>query len=719
MLFRLRHRLAARFTSSRKIPSENVPFPMKEFVLLVDGQTVGPFPQEDLEARFSSGEYSAETPCAAVGDETWSTLGEMFPSKKKTVRIAQKTSEEEKEMAVATSEKLDPDVRKKLLLYNLADAISVDKFSPVQADVAIKLFEAELRKGRKLKIFASVGAFVAAFALGSLIFNFVEIGTAPGGKGLRIFEKIFEEPADPSHEKLRKQVLADVRKLNSLREEVAAIKFLPPRGQGSPRQTFLSNVVIKNPDVSTVTGAFDFSEFSGLTLPQGGTTEVVQLKRTDSEIENLMNRQREIFNIRCSPLWTNKELREAIIRDLAPPVFPGDPAIPESIEIWRAVTNFRADAPIEIQLQNLIRRVEDIAQSKDIQQRLQGRMAKKYKERQKAAAAKDNSIHGKATQRIQARQQASQAALSWAQNKMPKFFEKFSEYLAEKEIYFSAEERANVWNEFMQNDFPKIRDFVAQNEIVRAPVAGGNAFVLPGRNTRNIFANLKYANGALDVFLVPKTEAEIAADGETVAPAVKDATVILRDLKVNRRYLTPEDVLMDERYRIAEKIKTGGKILFASGKLCGQPVYSVRTTPEWFFISVEKIPEEEGDVHAAPSKKSRGIVLRVPVEFYDSVAVGDAVPMEKLLTFERFARPAESTVAGALSVIPPEEMEAVKAAQERAGIAFPPPPEAATVPAAPKPQEKEKTEPPAASEPASADAAEPLPAATDVPAEEE
>jgi len=694
---------------------------MKEFVLLVGGQTVGPFPQEDLEARFEAGEFPADTPCAAVGDETWSTLGEKLPLKKKTVRVAQKTREEEKEMSAATSEKLDPDVRKKLLLYNLADAISVDKFSPVQADVAIKMFEADLRKGRKKKILAGTGAFIAAFALASLFFNFVEVGTAPGGRGLRVFEKIFEGEPDPSHDKLRKQVLNEARKLNEMREEVASVKFLAPRSQGSPRQTFLANVVIKNPDVSTVTGTLDFSAFSGLTFPQGGTKEVVQLKRMDSEIENLMNRQREIFNIRCSPLWTNKELREAIVRDLAPPVFPGDTAIPESIEIWRAVASFRADASVEIQLQNLARRVEEIAQTKDIQQRIQGRMAKKYKDRMKASGKNANdSSAGKTSQRIQTRREASQAALSWAQNKMPKFFEKFSAYLAEKEIYFSAEERARVWNEFVQNDLPKIQEFVEKNEIARSPVLDGNSFVLPGRNTRNIIADLKFANGTLNVFLVPETNpaesvpAEISTEGEAVAvpaPDVEKATVAIRDLKVNRRILTPEDVLLDEKYRIAEKIKTGGKVLYASGKLLGENVYAVRTTPEWFFISVEKIPDEDS---SETPKKQRGIILGVPVEFYDSVAVGDPIPMEKLLTFERYARPAESLASGRLAIIPPEEMETVKAAQERAGFAFPPPPEAASESVAKTPKKEEKTDVPATEETAPSE----TPAETVVPAEE-
>lgn len=650
---------------------------MKEIVLLIDGKTTEPFPLEEIETRFAAGEFPAETPCASPGDETWSTLGETFPQKKKNaVHVAKKTREEENEMKVATSEKLDPDVRKKLLLYNLADAISVDKFTPVQADAAIKMHEAELRKDRRLKIFAGTGGFVVAFALASLIFNFVEIGTAPGGRGLKIFEKVFETPPNPENEKYLKRVMTDVRKLNELRNEVAAVKFTAPRGQGDPRQIFLANVVIKNPDVSTVTGTVDYSALAGLNFPQGVVPEVVQFKRMDGNVAELMNRQRELFNILCTPLWTNKELREAIVRDLAPPVFPGDATIPESVEIWRYITNLRVDQDAEIQLQNLSRRVEEIAQSKDLQQRLQSRMSKKFKDRAKKNSAPKNSTDAKTAQRVADRQASSQAALQWARGKMPKFFEKLSDYLAEKEIYFSVEERKRAWTEFSQNELPKIQEFVAANEIARVPELDGHAFVLPGRNTRHIVVDLKFPNGAGDVYFIP---------AEADAPDAS-GTVALPDLKVNRKILTPEDVLLDEHYVVTQKTKTGGKPLYASGKMCGENVYVVRTTPEWFFIEVERV-FDDGD---APAKKP-SVVLRVPAEFFETVNVGDAVPMEKLLTFERFSRPAESVAAGRLSPIPAEEFDAVKASQARAGIVFPPPPEA---PAAPVVKKSETPAPP-------------------------
>ena len=274
---------------------------MKELVLFVDGQSVGPFPSEEVEKRLAAGEFSAETPCAEPGATDWKPLGEVLsasaPSPRPTVvRIARKTQEEADEMKTATSEKLDPDVRKKLLLYNLADAISVDKFTPVQADAAIKIHEEALKKGKNLKIVAGVGGFLVSFALASLLFTGVNFGTAPGGKGQKLFEKIFEKPENPEHKKMRQRIVSEAERLNQLREEVSAVKFTAPRSQGDPRQTFLGNVEIKNPDVSTVTGTLDISALPA-SLTASTKFEVIQLKRLDGSTEERIQKQNELFAI--------------------------------------------------------------------------------------------------------------------------------------------------------------------------------------------------------------------------------------------------------------------------------------------------------------------------------------------------------------------------------------------------------------------------------------
>lgn len=673
---------------------------MKEVVLFIDGKTVGPFSEEDVRERFAAGEFSAETPCAEPGAAEWTRLGDVFPAKK-SVRVARKTQKEEEEMKTAVSEKLDPEVRKKLLLYNLADAISVDKFTPVQADAAIRVHEAELQKGKKLKIAAGVGGFVLSFALAWTFFSCVNVGTAPGGRGLKIFEKAFWEPSDPALAKELRRVLTDKERLTELREEVANVKFLAPRGQGSPRQTFLGHVEIKNPDISDVTGTADFSALAGTVPPElfgSAKFEAIQLSRLDQETEKRIAEQNRLFLILTSPPWDDAALRGAIAKDLASE-YPYEDGVPESAEFLKYVKGIRASGvPIDAQLQALNRRLGEIAQSKEIQARLQNRMAAKFKARSKGTTQKDGGADGKTTLRVQARAASSKRAVDWASGRMPKFMEKLTDYLAEKEIYYSAEARRDAGTSFFQEEFPKIAAAVEKNETQRAPVAEDGSFVLPGRNTRNIIF-VAHFSGAGDIYFVP------SSDGN--APSAKDGSanlVSVRDLKVNRKTLTPEDVLMDERYKVVAKEKTGGVPLAASGKLLSRDVYIVRTTPEWFYVTVEKVPDAD-----SASRRRTSVVLRVPPEFYETVALDQEIPMEKLLTFERYSRPMESPSGGRLIPIPDDKLEAVKEAQKEAGFAFPPPPEQAFVPP-PKKEVAAEDVP---------EAAEDAPEASGVPAEEE
>ena len=677
---------------------------MKELVLFIDGQTVGPFTPEEVESRLASGEISAETPCAEAGAEEWKTLADFVSAAKKSgVRIARKTQAEVEAMKTATSEKLDPDVRKKLLLYNLADSISVDKFTPVQAAAAIEIHEAALKKGKNLKIAAGAGAFVASAALASVFFNCVPVGTGLGGQSQKIFEKIFFNPPNPDYAKTAKRIVSETEKLRELREEVAASQFSAPRGVGNPRQTFLSNVVIANPDISTVTGTADKSALAQAIPPSvlgSATFEVVQLPRVDGALEELIRSQNEIFAYCMKPLWTEKDLREAIVRDLASE-FPLDSTVPESAEFIKNLRSFRLTG-IESQLARLVKRAGELSRSQEVSAKLQTAVQTKLKEAprlpdveaRKAEKRREPARAGQNGGGASAADKNSRTS-AWAANRLAPFMERFAEWLKDNEIYYSRAARGAVWEAFKENELPKIEEAAAKSER-RVPVAANGAFVMDGRNSRGLLVVAHFSEPSGDVWFVPATE-----EGATEAAPL---SLAIRDLKVNRRTLTPEDVLMDERYVVAAKEKTGGVPMATNGKLMGREIFIVRTSPEWFFVTVEKAPDPE-----SPSSRRPTVLLGVPAEFFDSVNVGDEVPMEKLLTFERFGRIAESSGSGRLMPISPDKLEAVREQQAEAGIPFPPPPEkySPPPPKAPKPaaevpaEEAAESGAPASAEPVS------------------
>ncbi len=715
---------------------------MREFLLKMDGQQSGPYPESEVEARLASGKLSPETLCAEVGSEQWVAAKTVFPPKKKlsirtshepyqepkkeekpavpaepkrtsTVHIARKTKEEESEMKTAVKEKLDPEVRKKLLIYNLADAIGVDKFTPEQAAAAIAIHEAELKRGKWLKITAGTGSLVVALVLASLLFNCVPVGTAPGGRRLKIFESAFIETADPELEKARNRALTDIKKLNALREEVAAAKFRAPRSQGDPRETFLNRIVIKDEDrdISTVAGTVDLSALKAVvpeTMCDATKFELVQRNRSIGNISEKIKEQNDLFLILCTPLWTEDDFRKAIEEKMKKD-YPIDAAVPESAEIWKLVRTFRLSA-IEAQLSVLTERVADIADSKELQSRIQGKMEQKFRSRKKGKGASKGraSTAAQTASRINERKATTERAKNWAASKMPKFFEKFAAFLADNETYYSAEARQVAWADFVEKDLPELKEKAEENAKLRVELGGNGEFGYRGRDARNLLV-VAHFPGAGDVYFVPEMA---SAEGDEPSTALAQ----LKDVKTERKELRPEDVLLTEKYHVAEKKKLGGVPMCATCKASTGEIYIVRTSPEWFYIAVAKTADEASESRNTP------IWLGVPAEFFESVSVGDEIPMEKLLTFERYSRPGESSPTGRLMEISADKLPAVKAQQEAAGHAFPPPPEI-FVPEVKKekPQAKESAEPAETGEDASADgnaATEPTVPATEEKEEE-
>lgn len=656
---------------------------MKELVLFVDGQNVGPFPAEEVKARMAAGEFAPDTLCIEPDGTEWQKLEDVFPPERKTVvRIARKTQEEEAEMKSATSEKLDPEVRKKLMLYNLADAISVDKFTPVQAEAAIRVYEDAQKKSKKIKIAAGIGGFVAACALSVFISSGINIGEDAAGGDLKLFETIFETPAAPEVEKTRKRVASEIERLNELREEVGKITFAAPRGNGDPRQTFLGNVEIKNPDISTVTGTFDFSALTEKLSPamlSSASVEAVRYARVESQADDLMEKQNELFAVCSRPLWTDKEIREAITTTLASE-FPANPDVPESMEFAKRLKSFSVSKP-ENQIAAMVKRCGELARSKEVFEQLQKTVREKLSKAPTLPPDDKNSRNRSrrnTSSSGNSKENAASRTAAWAKNDLAPFIERFADFLYDNALYYSPEARKKAWGDFVQNELPTLEELLQKHEAQRVPVPADGAFIFDGRNSRNILAAVKFA-GAGTVYFDP--------DSEQVPLPVK-----ITDLKTNRRVLTPEDVLMDERYKVVSKEKTGGVPVMTSSKILSRDIYIVRTTPEWFYLTVERVSDDP------TSSKKRTVLLGVPEDFYSTVEVEDEIPMEKLLTFTRFTRTAESPSTGRLILIPKEKLEEVKTAQAEAGIAFPPPPEKFV----PEQPEEPKTDAPEASEDAEA-----------------
>lgn len=148
---------------------------MRQFALYIDEAVQGPFSEYEVQDMIHSGKVTAETLCAPAGSEAWEPLSNHF-----TFGSNLKLSRRTTERPAATEEtepslpRLDHDIRRRLLMYGLADAASVDQISPVQADVLIRDTEARIRR----QILAWRVATYACLGLGA-VGGWLALNTAP------------------------------------------------------------------------------------------------------------------------------------------------------------------------------------------------------------------------------------------------------------------------------------------------------------------------------------------------------------------------------------------------------------------------------------------------------------------------------------------------------------------------------------------------------------
>ena len=110
---------------------------MRHFALFIDNEVRGPLSEYQVQDLISAGTATAETLCAPAGSTEWEPLSNHFTFgstlKLNRAPAVERTAEE----AEAQANRLDPDTRRLLLMYGLADAATVDQLSPAQAETAL------------------------------------------------------------------------------------------------------------------------------------------------------------------------------------------------------------------------------------------------------------------------------------------------------------------------------------------------------------------------------------------------------------------------------------------------------------------------------------------------------------------------------------------------------------------------------------------------------
>lgn len=141
---------------------------MRHFSLQIGNETRGPLSEDEITAMIAEGSLSPDTLCSPEGSVEWTPLSAHFSfGSKLKVRWTKPVSTEGEEEIAAT--RLDPETRKLLLTYGLADAVGVDGFTQVQGMLAIADHEKKIRSQLGLHRYVGLATLAAGLVGGVLL----------------------------------------------------------------------------------------------------------------------------------------------------------------------------------------------------------------------------------------------------------------------------------------------------------------------------------------------------------------------------------------------------------------------------------------------------------------------------------------------------------------------------------------------------------------------
>jgi len=562
---------------------------MRHFALFIANEVRGPLSEYEVQDLIAAGTATAETLCAPAGSTAWEPLSNHFTFGSTLKLNRGPAVERTEEESTAQANRLDPEVRRNLLMYGLADAATVDQFAPAQAEAALAGRIAEIQSSRRRHQFAGLGAFLTALALGA----YLGLADTPVASLLGQAAGIWSKE-DPKVTEQTKRLEADLRTFEKLRAEAAAAVFAPPVGGTPALPTLTARLRVAEGSRFNVSGGVDTAPLAGLVgkwnVKLDPTTRLFLLPTPmPTEQAAKVEEQSRVLDVILSPLMDDagfESLRQETVRN-----FPDQPGVPESARLKTEVENMKL-----AELKVMIDRVEFRARACEQQ--------------------------GSTTNLTGSSAQQAGVLREWAP-KLRSFAGQLRELHNRLQINVNPAARGKLWSEFNAG-----------------PGAELAAWVL-GANAQEVKVD---AQGAFVIAETAKLDAAAAAGRLLATTQINNDTVYLawgskflncRDLASAE--ISKEQLLAREEYKVVDKPLTGGRHCVAKGRVGGRELTIERTSPQWRFLTV------------ARDKDADSLVVGVDAATYDKFAVGQVVPFEVLNGLRVFARPVESAIPSPLS----------------------------------------------------------------------
>ena len=562
---------------------------MRHFALFIANEVRGPISEYEVQDLIAAGTATAETLCAPAGSTAWEPLSNHFTFGSTLKLNRGPAVERTEEESTAQANRLDPEVRRNLLMYGLADAATVDQFAPAQAEAALAARIAEIQSSRRRHQLAGLGAFLTALALGA----YLGLADTPVASLLGQAAGVWSKE-DPKVTEQTKRLEADLRNFEKLRAEAAAAVFAPPAGGTPALPTLTARLRVAEGSRFNVSGGVDTAPLAGLVgkwnVKLDPTTRLFLLPTPmPTEQAAKVEEQSRVLDVILSPLMDDagfESLRQETVRN-----FPDQPGVPESARLKTEVENMKL-----AELKVMIDRVEFRARACEQQ--------------------------GSTTNLTGSSAQQAGVLREWAP-KLRSFAGQLRELHNRLQISVNPAARGKLWSEFNAG-----------------PGAELAAWVL-GANAQEVKVD---AQGAFVIAETAKLDAAAAAGRLLATTQINNDTVYLawgskflncRDLASVE--ISKEQLLAREEYKVVDKPLTGGRHCVAKGRVGGRELTIERTSPQWRFLTV------------ARDKDADSLVVGVDAATYDKFAVGQVMPFEVLTGLRVFARPVESAIPSPLS----------------------------------------------------------------------
>lgn len=563
---------------------------MRQFTLYIENEIRGPLSEAEVLELIKTGAVQADTQCTHEGSTQTEPLSSFFPFGS-TIKLGKRIERNETE-ATLEANRLNPDDRRKLMLYGLADAATVDQFTQAQAIEILGQHES------RLKGINTTNKIIIGVAFTLTLIGFICLGifsdTVPSflGKGATLLIK--DDPKTPD---TSRRFANESQRFQELSEEGKKVVFPKPQGGQSIEQTLNARLKVSPSSGYNVSGNVNLRPLNELLIRWNVKSDpeiklYVLSTEIPSEIAQKVINQAATLETILAPATEGNAFEKIKSEVIAS--FPQVSVIKESESLLREVKNLKNN-----EVGSLIERIN-----------FQIRESNKFveeNEKKSGPPGEDAKIQRQ-----------------WCID-LQSFAGRLRDLDNRVRINFNPNARKKIWSEFNTGPGAELAAWVIASDA--------KLVTLNDQGDFQIKECAKFNQKTASSYLFVTTK----INGDTVYLAW--GSKFIANLELQSEEIPREVFLQREKYKVVSQVVVGNRPHGIRYRVGDRELTFRRNSPAWNFLTV------------ARDKDSDTLVVLANPEIIEKYPVGFVIPYKTLIELELYPRPAESPAPAPLSII--------------------------------------------------------------------